>query len=298
MKNKLIEKIKERIYCIMYFFTKKMGFNPNIPSIIETIDYIIENKVSVSRFGDGEFRWMLGLKQNSFQEDSDEMKKRLCEIVKSNENGHINCLPNIFNSLDEYNDSAKMFWKTNLGKFRFRYQRLLDKDIKYYNLNITRPYMDYLDKSNSETIFSSLKRIWENKNIVIIEGKYSRLGVGNDLFDNTLSIERIICPYKNAYNIYDKILSKTIDFVKDKNKLILISLGPTATILAYDLYKNGYQAIDIGHVDIEYMWFLNGANDKIPVQNKYVNEAADKNGTIVGECLDSKYLNEISIDLS
>jgi len=29
-------------------------------------------------------------------------------------------------------------------------------------------------------------------------------------------------------------------------------LGPTTTVLAYDLYKNGYQAIDIGHVDLEH----------------------------------------------
>ena len=50
-----------------------------------------------------------------------------------------------------------------------------------------------------------------------------------------------------------------------KNKLILIALGPTATILAYDLYKLGYRAIDIGHIDIEYEWFLRKANTKIPI---------------------------------
>ena len=42
-----------------------------------------------------------------------------------------------------------------------------------------------------------------------------------------------------------------------KNKLILIALGPTATVLSYDLYKLGYHVIDIGHADIEYEWFLN-----------------------------------------
>ena len=53
-----------------------------------------------------------------------------------------------------------------------------------------------------------------------------------------------------------------------KNKLILIALGPTATVLSYDLNKLGYQAIDIGHADIEYEWYLRKAKKKIPIKNK------------------------------
>ena len=39
--------------------------------------------------------------------------------------------------------------------------------------------------------------------------------------------------------------------------------------------KAGYWAIDIGHVDVEYEWFLRGAKDKIQIEGKYVNEAKD-----------------------
>lgn len=42
----------------------------------------------------------------------------------------------------------------------------------------------------------------------------------------------------------------------------MISLGPTATVLAYDLFKAGYQAIDFGHVDVEYEWWRMGAHKK------------------------------------
>ena len=42
--------------------------------------------------------------------------------------------------------------------------------------------------------------------------------------------------------------------------------------MAYDLNKLGYQAIDVGHVDIEYEWFLMKATEKVKLQNKYVNE--------------------------
>ena len=42
----------------------------------------------------------------------------------------------------------------------------------------------------------------------------------------------------------------------------LLPLGPAATVLAYDLFKAGYQAIDVGHVDVEYEWWRMGAHKK------------------------------------
>ena len=134
-----------------------------------------------------------------------------------------------------------------------------------------------------------MKKIWENKDILIIEGEFSRLGIGNNLFDNTNSIKRIICPALNSFKVYDKII-KIVTNLKEK-RLILIALGPTATILAYDLFKLGYQAIDIGHVDIEYEWFLRKAKVQIQIKNKYVNEAGGiKHFTTVN---DKKYYRQI-----
>ena len=78
---------------------------------------------------------------------------------------------------------------------------------------------------------------------------------------------------------------------QDKDSLILIALGPTATILSYDLYKLGFQAVDIGHIDIEYEWFLQGAQVKSIVKNKYNYEA---NGIIKDDDFkDEKYESQI-----
>lgn len=138
---------------------------------------------------------------------------------------------------------------------------------------MTRLYMDYEDKSNSCEWFNKIKKVWDNKEIVIIEGEYSKLGIGNDLLKNSKSIQRIIAPSENAFDKYDLILESAKKINKDK--LILIALGPTATVLAYDLMLEGYQAIDIGHIDIEYEWYLNNANDKIAIEGKYTNESKD-----------------------
>ena len=151
--------------------------------------------------------------------------------------------------------------------------------------------MDLKSKKGVPEYIRKLKKIWDKRNIVIIEGEKSRLGIGNDLFENSNSIKRIICPTINAFNHYQEIIN-TIKIKVEKNKLILIALGPTATILAYDLNKLGYQAIDIGHVDIEYEWYLRKAKYKIPIKNKYVNECSAKNISF-DKVKDKKYYRQI-----
>ena len=125
----------------------------------------------------------------------------------------------------------------------------------------------------------------------MIEGRYTRFGVGNDLLDNATSVSRILCPEKDAFAMYDIICDAAMK--QDRNSIFLLALGPTATVLAYDLTQNGCQAIDIGHLDIEYEWLLKNASKKIKIENKYVNEAdgiLDENN----DCLhDAKYQSTI-----
>ena len=78
----------------------------------------------------------------------------------------------------------------------------------------------------------------------------------------------------------------------DSNRLILIALGPTATILAYDLANFNYQAIDVGHIDLEYEWFLRGAKKRQNIEGKAVNEVSSKNEN-VEEIYDENYENSI-----
>ena len=80
------------------------------------------------------------------------------------------------------------------------------------------------------------------------------MGVGNDLFDNCKSIERILCPSENAIDRYDDIMDAVLKQPKDK--LILLALGPTATALSYDLFKEGYWSVDIGHIDLYYEKYI------------------------------------------
>lgn len=283
-----------------FFYMKNNRIRKSLPSvdirsIEETIDIITDKRVSMSRYGDGEFSWMMGIHQNTFQEYSPRMRERLIEIISSSNDNHIICLSDTFGSLKQYNRFAKRFWSEFMINHRMEWIRLLDIHKTYYNTNVTRLYMDYRDKSLAKKRFAYIKKIWDKQDIVIVEGEKTRLGVGNDLFDNTKSIRRVLAPATNAFNRYDEILSEIKKV--EKKALILIALGPTATILAYDLAKEGYWALDVGHVDIEYEWFLMGAKTKVPVENKYVNEAAKIGGVNIDDSTDLKYLSEITVRL-
>ena len=131
----------------------------------------------------------------------------------------------------------------------------------------------FRDKSNCGRWFEKCKQIWEGQDVLIVEGELSRLGVGNDLFANAKSIQRVLSPAVNAYDQYDQLLNAAKRY--GRGKLILLALGMTATVMAYDLAKAGYWAIDIGHIDIEYEWFLQGATEKVAVKGKRVFEVAN-----------------------
>lgn len=245
------------------------GFNIKSPE--ETIRTLIDNKCSIARFGDGEFDMIcgVGMKYQIFDEV---LARRLMKVLNSNEKGLMIGINNVIDLeySKNYNEFANNFWKKWLNDNKFKLLKLLSKNKQYYSSNITRFYIDYKDKTNVAEYIKKLREIWENQEIVIIEGEYSRLGIGNNLFNNVKSIERIICPSENAFKVYKKIFEEALKI--DKNKMILLALGPTATVLAYDLFKEGYRAIDIGHVDIEYEWFLRKAAEKIKIETKYVTE--------------------------
>ncbi len=262
-----------------------------IASPDETIDKIVNDKCSISRFGDGEFDMICGVGMK-YQKYNKELAKRLKQVLDSDEQGLLIGINNVIDLeySEKYNDFANNFWKGWLHDNKFKLLKLLSKNKQYYSSNITRFYIDYKDKSWVGEYVNNLRRIWANQDVVIVEGEYSRLGVGNDLFDNMKSIQRIICPSENAFEIYDKILNEILKV--DKNKMIMLALGPTATVLAHDLYKAGYRAIDIGHVDIEYEWFLRKATEKIKIETKYVTEVKDGENDIQ-DIKDEKYEKEI-----
>lgn len=243
---------------------------PDIRNTDESLDKILKEHCSVSRYGDGEFEVIRG-GGNGFCNHSPFLAEKLKEILTTEIPDHIVGLPYAFVSLDNLNLRNKVFWMANFCKTFCIWKNYLKPGRVYYDASFTRFYFAYKDKSVSHRYLHELKQIWEQQDVLLLEGEYSRLGVNNDLFDNMKGLKRIICPARDAYTKYDQIIAAAEMY--GEGKLILLALGQTATALSYDLAKAGFWAIDIGHLDVEYEWFLRKAKDKIKIAGKHVNEA-------------------------
>lgn len=238
---------------------------------IETLHYIIDNKVSIARYGDGELMQMW-FGNEGFQKRNKELKKGLIEVANSHDDGFLVCIPHQLVTYDGLKpDSVKWFKKQLLWTRPLWNYYVKDKNRIYGDSFISRPWMSFLDVDKAEESFSLLKKLWTGKDIVIIEGDKTRCGCNNDLLDDASSIERIICPAEDAFSVIDKIYEEAVKL--DKSKVFLLALGPTASILAYRLFKAGYTAYDLGHMDIEYEWFKLRSDGKVVIPGKYVNEA-------------------------
>lgn len=262
----------------------------------KTIEYIEKNSCSIARFGEGEFELILWSDKNlGFQNRSDELARRLEGVLKSKNKDLLICVPYALNSIWGRTKKSKMFWY--YWSERKNQRRLITDLIKEYHdadyvfgdTQISRPYIAWKSAKNARNIFPQLMNMWKDKDIIIVEGVKTRLGVGNDLFSDAKSIKRILCPATNAFDYCDVIREK-IEEVREE-ELVLLALGPTATILASDLADKNIRAIDIGHLDIEYEWYLRKAKEHEIVLGKFTNEA--EKGNIVDDCQDQWYLSQI-----
>lgn len=283
---------------IMSYKYKKLNKNPtlNVMDAAQTLDYIMKTNCSVARFGEGEFELIMWPERNlGFQDHDEELAIELERVLGSRENNLLICIPYALNDIKGRTKDSRTFWYYWAEKKDQR-KRITDIIRKYHDdkdvfgdTQISRPYIAWPTTDNADKIFPKLKKLWAGKDIIIVEGEKTRLGVGNDLFDGAKSIKRILGPSTNAFKKRKIILEKVLEV--HSNELIILALGPTATVLSYELSQAGVRAIDIGHVDIEYEWYLRKASKHDIIPGKFTNEAA--NGNNVAECEDEEYLNQI-----
>lgn len=238
---------------ILKFVNKILQFIPmlKILSTEESIQVLLKKHVSLSRYGDGEMFLMSG---NSicFQEYDKLLASRLSDVMAMSYKQDFQVgIPLAVNSTYGYNSESKSFWEKNMLIYRWQYYIKGWRKRVFLNSSITWLFSDAENRNLKLEDFKSLLSLWENENVLIVEGETTRLGVETGMFLKTKSCRRLICPSQNSFAQYDRIYEEILK-VHRKDELILICLGPTATLLAYDLYCKGLWAIDIGQINKEY----------------------------------------------
>lgn len=290
-----MEKLKQFILKKIYKILKYLYPIPSVLNRKVTSEMIANNnQLSIVRFGDGELGQIINKNDIGFQKYDEKLAVRLRDIIESRPNADILiCIPDVFDDISKLKKNPREYWLRWTVRNRAHLYYLLKENV-YGDSLVSRLYLPWIDNSQERIIVENLKSSWKNKSIIIVEGEKTCCGVGNDLFECAKSVKRILCPTENAFNKYLDIYMACMRYSANVD-MFLISLGPTATVLAYDLAKQGIRALDLGHVDLQYEYFKRQIDERIKIPGKYNNEIMY---TDVENCFDQTYLDSILINLN
>ena len=197
----MFKKIFSVVDSLFHRVVDKGRYKPTILSADETIDLILQNRLSIARYGDGEFSMMLGQAKNiHFQTANTDLSERLHSVFLTPNQNVLICIPKVFDWKDRLllNHTASKFWNRYLKRQSSAFFNLMRQRSYYGDALISRPYIDLLKNAHnykkSAKYFSKIKSLWNSKKVLIVEGELTRFGVGNPLLDNAQDVKRILCP--------------------------------------------------------------------------------------------------------
>ena len=216
----------------------------------ETIKKIKEG-YSLARYGDGEFfRLLRNPKGISKLQVFDKRLQKKLIVVFSNP------LKRLLIGIPRMDNPKPWIINFNKGFNKFIENKRAYKESIFVSAFISRPAL--VGKDNQK-YFDKVKTIWEDSEIVLIN-------FNTDLLDHYLfkrcNVDTFIqITRRDCFAQYDDILNECRKHYK-KRKIFLVSAGPTATALAYDIARDKEQCIDIGQIAFEYSLFKNEDNLK------------------------------------
>jgi hypothetical protein len=257
------------------------GNSPKLLSRLETLEYIIQNDLSIARYGDGECNLMMDGIGIHFQEYNPELRDRLIQVLRNNNEKLLVSFNNEFLKSKEY----KVVLKYSRGNKEYtRYEKVFtDNDVGI--LSRAHEQKDYQKKFNEfkklftgkvlgdatlfflgfyyqaykenkmEYVTRLYKKLFEDKNILFVcpedpmlKPSFKEL-VSTNVISSPLSTQFLEIPHINAFSEYDNILKGILEKRNDIDTVIL-QAGPTATILADELSsKYNLRAYDVGSLN-------------------------------------------------
>ena len=188
---------------------------------------------SLARFGDGELKLCRGAGIKS-QEAHPGLARELRAILRAPPGGPcLVCIPNI----GAVGLSPKeLFWRS----YRKPGVTRLFAGQPYGSSFITRP--DSAPWIDTPLYWGSVRQLWRDRDVVLVRGSGKSLRPGE--LDGAGRVADLIAPRQHAYSAVDDLFAQ----LSQEKRLVLLCLGPTATVLAFRLAAVGVQALDLGHL--------------------------------------------------
>lgn len=201
---------------------------PKVLSEDETLDLAIKGR-SLSRYGDGELRLMLGGTSAS-QKACPRLAGELLRILSNPDPRVLPCIPNARSATPKVSNWEKY----TITKITKHYQLK-----EYGSAFVTRP--DSAPWIDREDYWEKIRSLWNGKDVTLVIG--SGRSLTSDNMANAGSIRLVWGQYRDSYQIIDQLMEQ----IGKPSGPILICLGAAATILAARLAKLDLHAIDLGH---------------------------------------------------
>lgn len=213
---------------------------PQVMTEWETLDLVLQNKLSMSRFGDGEIRLAMGQPAKPCKTQCHE--PGLAEELRVLLEGHTQsliCLPRIRPGIPLYDK----LW------VKFLHHKWTDmiKPGSYGSSFISRP--ESAPDINVPAYWERITRLWADQHVTLVIGQPAEGEKHGSLTPEHLleakSLDLVTGPQQDAYRYIDT-LDAQIGSARDR--VVIMCLGTTATCLAERCAKRGVQALDLGHI--------------------------------------------------
>ena len=230
-----------------------MTFPPTVLGCHETVDAIVAGRLSVSRYGDGEYKTVLGAGTRT-QPGSPELTRRMREILMSDDPRLMVCLLDVWHDhpvADVWPSREKTVARFGGRDFAEKY---LKPDRVWGCAAITRLCSWAL--GDHAEYWAKWRSIWQDRPVLLCCGSKKGRGSAHGVLSNAARVDVWDLERKvDCFAIYPKILRECMRWA-DKNAaddpLVVAALGASATCLAADMCAQGVQCIDIGHMQQAY----------------------------------------------
>jgi hypothetical protein len=217
--------------------TRQLGF-------MDTMEVLRTERKSLARFGDGEFRLMYRLEHKlKFHRNSPELMLALQRVLTDPSEDTLLAMPQVF---------IGVHWSTVFAETWHFIAPMLAMQERFGNSHVTRPMFF---QHHGQKAVDAWRSVWEGRDAVVVTGQGSRFDLVPALFDNLGSVMEVSSTPTDAFFDLDRLIGGIEDTGRD---LVLLSLGPAATIAADLLAARGIQALDVGHLSASYKNVLLG----------------------------------------
>jgi Glycosyltransferase GT-D fold len=183
------------------------------------------------------------LNKLKFHRNSPELMLALQRVLTDPSEDTLLAMPQVF---------IGVHWSTVFAETWHFIAPMLAMQERFGNSHVTRPMFF---QHHGQKAVDAWRSVWEGRDAVVVTGQGSRFDLVPALFDNLGSVMEVSSTPTDAFFDLDRLIGGIEDTGRD---LVLLSLGPAATIAADLLAARGIQALDVGHLSASYKNVLLG----------------------------------------